>query len=73
MAVPTLSITRDAPTTAEADILVLGVLKGADGPTLASEDPAFASIAAALDPIGATGAQDQVRRLPAPGGGRRRT
>ena len=69
MAVPTLSITRAAPATADAEVLVLGVLKGADGPSLASDDPAFASIAAALEPIGATGAADQLRRLPAPGGG----
>ncbi len=69
MAVPTLSITRAAPATADAELLVLGVLKGADGPSLASDDPAFASIAAALEPIGATGAADEVRRLPAPGGG----
>ena len=69
MAVPTLSITRSAPATADAELLVLGVLKGADGPRLASDDPAFASIAAALEPIGATGAADQLRRLPAPGDG----
>jgi leucyl aminopeptidase len=69
MAVPTLSITRSAPAMADADVLVLGVVKGADGPNLASDDPAFASIAAALESIGATGAPDQVRRLPAPAGG----
>ena len=69
MAVPTLSITRTAPETADAELLVLGVLKGSDGPSLASDDPAFASIAAALGPIGATGAADEVRRLPAPAGG----
>lgn len=69
MAVPTLSITRSAPATADAEVLVLGVIKGADGPALASDDPAFASIAAALGQIGATGAADQLRRLPAPGDG----
>ncbi|MEO5919807.1 MAG: M17 family peptidase N-terminal domain-containing protein, partial [Pseudolysinimonas sp.] len=69
MAVPTLSITRGAPATTDAELLVLGVLKGTDGPRLASDDPAFTSIAAALEPIGATGAHDEVRRLPAPGGG----
>jgi leucyl aminopeptidase len=36
---------------------------------LASDDPAFASIATALEPIGATGAADEIRRLPAPAGG----
>ncbi|MEO5921284.1 MAG: leucyl aminopeptidase [Pseudolysinimonas sp.] len=69
MAVPSLSITRTAPETADAEILVLGVVKTADGPRLASENPAFASIADALVPIGATGAADQLRRLPAPSGG----
>jgi leucyl aminopeptidase len=69
MAVPTLSITRAAPATADADVLVLGVLKGADGPSLAFDDPAYASIAAALEPIGATGSADQLRRLPGPDGG----
>ena len=69
MAVPTLSLSRSAPATADADLLVLGVLKGADGPSLASGDPAFASIAAALEQIGATGAADELRRLPAPAGG----
>ena len=69
MAVPTLSITRTAPTTADAELLVLGVHKTADGPQLASDDPAFASIGAALVAIGATGAVDEVRRLPPPGDG----
>jgi leucyl aminopeptidase len=69
MAVPSLSITRSAPATADAEVLVLGVIKGADGPSLASDDPAFASVATALEQIGATGAADQLRRLPAPDGG----
>jgi len=69
MAVPTLSITRTAPTTADAELLVLGVYKTADGPQLASDDPAFASIGAALVAIGATGVVDEVRRLPPPGDG----
>jgi leucyl aminopeptidase len=69
MAVPTLSITRTAPAMADAELLVLGVVKGSDGPSLASDDPAFASIAAAVESIGATGAADELRRLPAPAGG----
>jgi leucyl aminopeptidase len=69
MAVPTLSLTRSAPATADAELLVLGVHKTADGPRLASDDPAFASIAAALTAIDATGAVDEVRRLPPPAGG----
>ncbi|HEX7835142.1 MAG TPA: M17 family peptidase N-terminal domain-containing protein, partial [Pseudolysinimonas sp.] len=69
MAVPSLSLTRTAATTADAEVLVLGVHKTPDGPRLASDDPAFASIAAALDAIGATGAVDELRRLPAPADG----
>jgi len=69
MAAPTLSITRTAPATADAEILVLGVHKTPDGPRLATEDPALASIAAALSQVGATGAADELRRLPSPGDG----
>jgi leucyl aminopeptidase len=69
MAAPTLSLTQDAPSTASSDVLVLGVYKTDEGPRLASDDPAFGSIAAALPQIGMTGAVDEVRRLPAPGDG----
>jgi leucyl aminopeptidase len=69
MAAPTLSITRTAPETATADLLLLGVYKAEDGPRLASDDPAFAAVQAALPQIGMTGSVDEVRRLPAPGGG----
>ncbi len=69
MAVPSLSLTRAASTTADADVLVLGVHTTPDGPRLATGDPAYASIGGALAAIGAIGAADQVRRLPAPGGG----
>jgi len=69
MAAPTLSITRSAPTTATAEVLVLGVYKTEDGPRLASDDPAFAVTAASLSQIGMSGATDEVRRLPAPGDG----
>jgi leucyl aminopeptidase len=69
MAVPTLSISRAAPTTADAELLVLGVHKTADGPRLATDEPVFASVGAALAAIGATGAADEVRRLPGPGDG----
>lgn len=69
MAVPTLAISRSAPTRAAAEVLVLGVLKSDDGPRLAIADPAFAPIEAALTQIGMSGAADEVRRLPALGDG----
>ncbi|HTL41860.1 MAG TPA: leucyl aminopeptidase [Pseudolysinimonas sp.] len=68
MAAPALSLTRTAPATTDADILVLGVLKGDDGPVLASNDPAFVSLQNALVQIGMSGSSDEVRRLPAPSG-----
>ncbi|MEO8263613.1 MAG: leucyl aminopeptidase [Pseudolysinimonas sp.] len=69
MAVPTLSISRSDPASATAEVLVLGVFKTDDGPRLASDRPEFAGIDAALPQIGATGAVDELRRLPAPGTG----
>ena len=69
MAAPTLSLTRSAPATAAADVLLLGVYKTDDGPRLASDDAAFAGIASALVQIGMSGSADEVRRLPAPGDG----
>jgi leucyl aminopeptidase len=69
MAAPTLSITRSDPAAVSAEVLVLGVLKTDDGPRLASDDPAFAGIAEALPQIGATGAVDELRRLPSPSAG----
>ena len=44
MAAPTLSLTRSAPSTSDAEVLVLGVCKSDDGPRLATDDPAFAGI-----------------------------
>jgi leucyl aminopeptidase len=67
MAVPALSLVSAPPLSAaaDADVLVLGVLSGDDGARLALEDDAFAPVAAALPGIGATGAVDELRRLPA--------
>ncbi|HEV7741952.1 MAG TPA: leucyl aminopeptidase [Pseudolysinimonas sp.] len=69
MAVPTLTLTRSAPETGGAEVLLLGVYKTDDGPRLASDDPAFAGIRSALGQIGMSGSTDEVRRLPAPGDG----
>lgn len=60
-----LSISSSDPSSTEAEVLVLGVHKTPDGPRLAVEDDAFPSVAAALNGIAATGATDEVRRLPA--------
>ncbi|CAN5441505.1 leucyl aminopeptidase [soil metagenome] len=67
MSVPQLSISRLAPATAHADVLVLGVYKTDAGPRLAFDDPAFAILQSAIDQIGMTGAVDEVRRIPAVG------
>jgi leucyl aminopeptidase len=64
MTVPALSVSAEPPLTIAGDVLVLGVRKTDDGPALASDDPAFDGIRAALAAIGVTGAQDEVRRLP---------
>ena len=71
MAVPTLSITRTAPVDGRRRAArPRGAQDAPTGRAWPSDDPAFASIAAALSRIGATGAADELRRLPAPGGGR---
>lgn len=68
MVAPALSVASVPPLAVEADVLVLGVRKTEAGSRLASDDPGFAGIAAALAQIGATGAPDELRRLPAPEG-----
>lgn len=68
MAVPTLATSRTDPATTDCEILVLGVHKSAEGPRLASDNPAFEYLASDLEAIGATGAADELRRLPAPSG-----
>jgi leucyl aminopeptidase len=64
MTVPSLSLSTESPLTIEADVLVLGVSKTEEGPRLLTDDPAFTDLALALDAIGVTGAQDELRRVP---------
>ena len=64
MAVPVLSLSPADPVGTSAEVLVLGVRKTPDGPELAIEGDAFASVSAALRGIAATGAVDELRRLP---------
>jgi len=68
MAVPVLSLSPSDPITSDAEVLVLGVRKTPDGPQLAVADGAFPTVAAALTGIAATGATDELRRLPASDG-----
>lgn len=51
----------------EADVLVIGVLKTDAGPRLVDSSPDLASFAEALSIVGATGAQDEIFRIPASG------
>ena len=67
MAVPSLSLSSSNPREAAADVIVLGVIKGDDGPRIAGA-VAFPELAGTLTAIGATGAVDELRRLPAPAG-----
>lgn len=64
MAAPTLSVSRGRPAESRAEVLVLGVAKTDDGPRLLTDDPAFADLARTLRQIAATGATDELRRLP---------
>jgi leucyl aminopeptidase len=62
--VPVLSTTTEPALSTGAEVLVLGVFKTDDGPRLATDDPGFGAIAAALPSIAATGGVDELRRLP---------
>jgi leucyl aminopeptidase len=68
MTVPALRLSTDTATTVTADLVVLGVAAGKDGPTLLTDNEAFSSIAASLGAIGATGGVDELLRIPAPEG-----
>ena len=65
MTVAALSVSASSPLDVVADVLVLGVQKTPEGPRLLSDDPKLADLAAALDGIGISGGQDELRRLPA--------
>ncbi|HEY0259093.1 MAG TPA: leucyl aminopeptidase [Lacisediminihabitans sp.] len=67
MTVPALRISADLPQSVSADVLVLGVGTTDLGPRLLSDDPAFDGIRAGLAAIGATGARDELLRLPGDG------
>jgi leucyl aminopeptidase len=64
MAVPALVLSSSDPLATSAEVLVLGVRKTPDGPELAVEGDAYASVAKALRGVAATGSPDELRRLP---------
>jgi leucyl aminopeptidase len=68
MTAPSLAFRTDPLADVDADVLVLGVVPGDDGPHLASDHPALTRIAASLADVGATGKAEQVVRVPAPEG-----
>jgi leucyl aminopeptidase len=68
----TLTLTTSAPTSIDADAVVIGVIKGQDGPVLAPgatdlDEALGGTLAATLATLGATGQAEEVTRLP--GGG----
>ncbi len=65
MTVPSLSLSAASLLSLTADVLVLGVRATDDGPRLASDDAAFADLAASIDGIGVTGGVDELVRVPA--------
>ena len=69
MAAPALELSTASPLTTTAEVLLLGIRKGADGPELATDDPAFADLATALPALGATGALEELHRVPPVAGG----
>src|SRR6185437_16450994 len=69
----TLGFSNSPPRSADADAVVIGVLKGPDGPLLAPgaadiDDALGGDLAATLATLGATGQAEEITRLP--GGGR---
>jgi leucyl aminopeptidase len=67
MTTPSLSVVDMPAQTIDADVLVLGVRSGEDGPSLVSELAALAPVRSALAAIGVTGARDELTRLPVEG------
>ena len=65
----TLSISTSAPRSVDADAVVIGVIKGQDGPVLAPgaadlDEALGGNLAATLATLGATGQAEEVTRLP---------
>lgn len=68
-----LTLSTAGPATLRADVLVVGVAKGPKGPVVAAGaeavDKAYdGKLAAVLDALGASGAEGEITKLPAPDG-----
>ncbi|MYV56062.1 M17 family peptidase N-terminal domain-containing protein, partial [Streptomyces sp. SID3212] len=68
-----LTLSTAGAATLRADVIVVGVAKGAGGPVVApgaeAVDQAFdGKLAAVLETLGASGAEGEVTKLPAPSG-----
>ncbi|MGH3704078.1 MAG: M17 family peptidase N-terminal domain-containing protein, partial [Agromyces sp.] len=70
MAVPSLSVTDSPAATSDADVVLLAVRKGADGPELLAE-AGFEWVAAALETLGVGGTAEELIRIPGAAGGPR--
>lgn len=70
MTVPTLAVTDSPATDTDADVVLLVVRKGADGPELLALD-GFEWILPQLVALGATGAAEELTRVPGVEGGAR--
>jgi leucyl aminopeptidase len=68
MAVPALEISTAPALETDADLLVLGVTRGTDGPELAAPADAYPLLREMLSALEVTGAADEVRRAPAADG-----
>ncbi|TQL47910.1 leucyl aminopeptidase [Homoserinimonas aerilata] len=67
MAIPTLTISSTPPQQIDGDILVLGVTASDSGPALAAAPAGLEQLELSLSSIGATGARDELLRVPASG------
>lgn len=67
MTLPALHVSSGPVLELSTDVLVLGVRKSDRGPVLAADTAAFGSLQGSLTAIGATGAEDELCRLPALG------
>jgi len=61
---PRITFSADAASSIEADVLVLGAVQGADGPTIVASE-AFSEIAAQFALVGFSGKADELLKLPA--------
>src|SRR5690554_2245093 len=67
MTTPHLALVRTPPAEIEADVLVVGVLAGGDGPELLGDAEVFGTLQGDLAALGASGGRDELLRLPSVG------